>query len=367
MVTQCAWCLRSDVCLTDDHVFPRFVGGTRDLTVPSCPKCQTTISALEQYLARRSHFALHRVLHGPGPRHKERAESGVVEAAYSVVWNESLGCFAEVAFRAGQDYPVSLPYIEIDPASLMAKRGGHNPDGIDRLLDRLDELLSQPPKQGGLLCEIRVTIFPAGDPLASDQRFHPRIVLDHRNSLFIRARSPDEATQFIHLLMQVRGHPLLREYKGWVSGEIKGGTPHLVAFTVDRASVLRIAVKIACGLALSLLSSGAATVGAFASARGFVLGRRVDDSLAQEVALPGGFQEWPGHHLVTVEPYAGRVRAIVALYGECFLVDLGECAEFLPPAAALCARDGSGVRILVGDDADEVRSLLSRCFAAVGT
>jgi hypothetical protein len=365
MGTQCAWCQRSGTELTDDHVFPRFLGGTRDLTVPSCSDCQTTISVVEQYLARRSHFALYRLLHGPGPRHRERAESGVVEADYSVVWNESLGCFAEVAFRAGQEYPVSLPYIEIDTASLMARKGGHSPVGIDQLLDRLDGLLSQSPQEGGLLCEIRVTIFPDGDPLASDQRFHPRLVLDHRNSLFIRARSPDEATRFIHVLMQVRGHPSLRDHKRWVSGEIKGGTPHLLAFTVDRASLLRIATKIACGLALSVSGYGGAPVGAFASAKSFVLGIQSDDSLARELTAPGGFQEWPDHHLATVEPFAGRVRAIVALYGEVFSVDLGECAEFSAPAVAVCARDGSGVRVLVGEEADGVRDLLNRRLSAV--
>jgi hypothetical protein len=364
MVGQCSWCQDSDVELTDDHVFPHFLGGTKDLTVPSCPGCQATISVAEQYVARRSHFALYRVLHGPGPRHKGRPESGVVEADYSLVWNESLGCFGEVAFRAGQEYPASLAYIEIDPASLIARRGGRSPGDVDRLLDRLDDLLKQPPKEGGLLCQIRVTLFADGDPLASDQRFHPRIVLDHRDSLFIRARNPDEATRFMHVLMQVREHPFLRDNTRWVSGEIKGGTPHLVTFTVDRATVLRIATKIACGLALSAPGFRSATVGAFARARGFVLGRQTDDPPARELTAPGGFQEWPDYHLVVVEPYAGRVRAIVALYGECFLVDLGDCAEFSAPEVAICARDGSGVRILTGKEADEIRALLNRSLDA---
>ena len=78
--TQCLWCDKTGVRLDKDHVFPRALGGAKELWVPACRDCQTLISKLESEAARQSHYSLFCVMHGPPGRDKRKPGSGVIRA-----------------------------------------------------------------------------------------------------------------------------------------------------------------------------------------------------------------------------------------------------------------------------------------------
>src|SRR2546421_414139 len=110
----CTWC-NEFAPLTDDHVFPRSIGGTKHLKLPSCEKCQRTISAAETELSRRSIFAVYLVESGPAGRDKRRSTSGAIRSDY-VLNRHPLGGYGEAVLKAGGGAQ-GLPYIEIDVAS----------------------------------------------------------------------------------------------------------------------------------------------------------------------------------------------------------------------------------------------------------
>src|SRR5579863_8870477 len=85
--SHCLWCGRNDVPLDEDHIFPRAIGGTKELWVPSCRRCQTVISKLEVEAARQSNYSFFCVTHGPAGRDKRRPASGVIRARYLLVKN----------------------------------------------------------------------------------------------------------------------------------------------------------------------------------------------------------------------------------------------------------------------------------------
>jgi hypothetical protein len=125
---KCVWC--GNPRESDDHVFPRSQGGTLELTVPACSKCQTEISRAETEVARRSEFAFYRLDKGPTPRKRKKLDSGSVEARYVFVKDDRLGGYIEVAFRAKQ-HPITLPCIEIDIDTGNVRCRGTKPEDVD--------------------------------------------------------------------------------------------------------------------------------------------------------------------------------------------------------------------------------------------
>src|SRR5258708_7319967 len=119
---QCTWCDRNDVRLDKDHIFPRALGGTKELWVPSCRICQTVISKLERQAARQSHYSLFCLTHGPAGRDKRKPSSGLIRARY-VLSKHPLGGYGEVAIHAGADTPPALAHIEIDYAEWSSSEG----------------------------------------------------------------------------------------------------------------------------------------------------------------------------------------------------------------------------------------------------
>jgi len=95
----CFWCGRINTELQEDHVFPRSIGGTKELCVPSCGICQTSISKAEKELSRKSAYAMHLLEAGPrGRRSRKDPASGFIEAQWI------LGClnahrFSPALFR----------------------------------------------------------------------------------------------------------------------------------------------------------------------------------------------------------------------------------------------------------------------------
>src|SRR5260370_2700606 len=110
---RCAWCGRADRTLTEDHVFPRVLGGTKELWIPSCTECQTFISRAELEVGRSSFYSLFRLTQGPKGRDKRKPGSGLLEARYMLV-KHPLGGYGEAGLRVGDEKPQPLPPIEID-------------------------------------------------------------------------------------------------------------------------------------------------------------------------------------------------------------------------------------------------------------
>src|SRR5258708_10472295 len=199
--SQCLWCDKNDVSLDEDHVFPRAIGGTKELWVPACRDCQTVISKLELEAARESNYSLFTAMHGPPGRDKRRPASGAIRARYLLVKNP-FGGYGESAMYAGSETPVSLPHIEIDVAgSSLARRRGPNQASVQRLVEGLRNIVHRKPDARGFIgeLEVRTDRLPEID---SDPDFWPRVVLDPSGHLYLRARNSDEALKFAVGLVQ---------------------------------------------------------------------------------------------------------------------------------------------------------------------
>src|ERR1043166_9246865 len=95
---RCAWCGEVKEA-TKDHIFPRGIGGTLELSIPSCEECQGKIRLAETEVARRSIFALHRLENGPRPSDKRQPDSGAVETQFCLVKDNWLGGYREIVLR----------------------------------------------------------------------------------------------------------------------------------------------------------------------------------------------------------------------------------------------------------------------------
>lgn len=170
---RCAWCGNSKSELTKDHVFPRGLGGTLQLAIPSCGACKGKIdkAEIETEVIHRSPFAWYRLDQGPPPRDRSRPESGAVEARYVLV-KDWMGGYNEVVPRAHRD-PISLPCIEFDVTSLSARRfratpdeviarvRGATPEDARRLVEAVLKVVQGPPDKSGLLGEVPVELLSA--------------------------------------------------------------------------------------------------------------------------------------------------------------------------------------------------------------
>ncbi len=63
---RCQWCGARTKDLSRDHIFPRFMGGTRDLFLWSCRACQEAIGKSETHVSRYTLVSILRSETGPG-------------------------------------------------------------------------------------------------------------------------------------------------------------------------------------------------------------------------------------------------------------------------------------------------------------
>ena len=140
--SRCAWCGKENVRLTDDHIFPRSIGGTKELAVPSCDLCQNSFSLAEEEFARASVYAIYIADSGPRGRDKRKPGSGVIRTKYLLV-RHPLGGYGETGLRAGTGTGEALPHIEINlNGRAEARRRGKQPEDIDRLIKAVWAVLS---------------------------------------------------------------------------------------------------------------------------------------------------------------------------------------------------------------------------------
>jgi hypothetical protein len=355
----CAWCSVSQADLTDDHVFPYAIGGTKALKVPACLPCQQALSCLEAELSRRSPFALCTIERGPVGRHRRRPSSGVIQAEYVLV-RDSLGGYAETLVQAGKP-PRRLSSIEIAVVSgrHLARRRGGNPSEHHQLVRRLRNVLANESAD-----RVEIKIGPQHE-LSSDPDFWPRAVLRSDGELFIRARNKEEA-KFLWTEMRILlASSLVDDYSGWSSSELTGGATHHFCMRFDAIKVHRALMKIACSVAFLNYRELCSQLDRFLGVRDYVrngIGIEPEYAMAQ-LGEFRGLDASADHHYAHVGPLRDRVIGALSVYGVRILVDFGPLVSGLrnrPAMTVTCRTDGKGCETLSDDLARQTaKSLLS--------
>jgi hypothetical protein len=348
---QCSWCDRTNVRLDKDHIFPRAIGGTKELSVPACRDCQTVLSRLETQAARQSNYSLFCVMHGPPGRDKRRPASGVIRARYLLVKNP-LGGYGEAAMRAGVDTPEALPHIEIDVNNVgSARRRGPSIASVQRLVFALKKIVDRRPDVRGFIGEVAVRTDRLPD-IEIDPDFWPRVVLDLSEHVYIRARNSGEALRFAAILIEgLRAGVFDRDYGAWTSTEIPGNSTHWLSLTYDKFVGQRLAGKIACGLMFLQFGPAICANASFQRVRTFVLEKPSPRAASPVTQLcEAGTQVlWNGDHVAFLCTHSGRTLGIVSVYGDCHVVHFGDASD-LPSVhesqMAMCRWDGKHARMV---------------------
>lgn len=367
---DCVWC--GNPSEDKDHVFPRCLGGTKQLVVPACRDCQTKISYAEIEVARRSEFALYRLDKGPLPRKKKNLSSGSVEATYVLVKDNRLGGYIEVALRAKQ-HPITLPCIEFDVNTGNARCRGTKPEDVDRLIDAVLRVVSGPPDESGLLGSVDVELLSETESnYATDPDWWPRIFLDLKERLIVRAGNGDEAVQLFAMVLELAQRGAFNDHSQWATGEILAGTPHRVKLQYDGLALARVVAKIACALAYRKALPMRLDSDRLRAINLFVLGKEEKDFdlPVQYISEAGSFTQWPDYHLAKIESYKGNLVGIVILHGACFLVNLGEDPLpeiFSQPVVAMSLKDGTNTFFVTDDLAQSIGEALKEHIEQFGS
>jgi hypothetical protein len=268
--------------------------------------------------------------------------------------------------RAGGGVPEALPYIEIDVKSARARRRGARPGDVDRLVDAFLSIFRQHPDEAGLVGELSVRTGDLGE-IAKDDEFWPRIVLDLAGKIFIRARDPAEALNFVKLFTRAVQAGAFKEHSSWTSGEIVGGTVHTAVMRYRPTAVVRVVAKIACGLTFLRLGYDGPETETHRKARAIVNPEEPDAPAASAklISDPGTLCFWPDYHVGIVELWGGRLRSVVSLYGDCHMVDLGSFSnpDEFKPIVAFCRKNGTRTFIVEGVESEKVIDDLNRYVA----
>jgi hypothetical protein len=359
----CAWCSVPGTGAEDDHLFPRSIGGTKELVIPACRHCQDIVSVAERELARRSLYSLCLVESGPKGRDKRDPNSGYIHSLYTLV-RHPLGGYGEVAFRAGQSAPTVLPYIEIDIASTwQMRRRGASPKDVDKLARIIQQIFRDAPEQVIRKGRIPVRTEELHD-IGADNDFWPRAALPPDGKPFVRARDKDEAIRFERLAQLYLKNYKFGEYAYWESCEIAGGEPHHFAIQYKQPRVLRAIAKIAWGLGYLRLDPPTIGSTPFTEVRDFITGSNDTDipSSVREVRMPGDIALWPDRHVAGLFMLGRRITGAVSLYGGLVQIDFGPQppqADEILPIAAICRHDGSRARLVDSQAALEIARSLS--------
>ena len=245
----------------------------------SCRRCQTSLSQAESALSRKSTYAMHLLEAGPRGRDRRRdPASGQIAAEYVLV-PHTLGGYNETALKAGAgECPIALPYVEINVTDslLTCRRRASEPSEMERLVSTIERMLAGKPDEKGLLCELSVLTHDLGE-IGKDPEFWPRIVLDLKGHLFIRARNPEEALKFMSAFTQYLRAGVFNDYSRWVAGPpIMGSTPHQVMIVHDRYLVGRAFAKISCSLSFVAFGEHAKELSRFEILRSYALGNQAE-------------------------------------------------------------------------------------------
>ena len=342
--------------MTKDHVFPRVLGGTKELSLPACLECQEVISEFELEVGRSSPYTPLLLQAGRRGRHKRRATSGLVRTTYCLA-KHPLGGYGESCVRVGDDVPSPLPHIEIDVwGSRQARRRGARPEDVDLLTQKLIGMIARCDTADRLAR----ALFARTENIAGiteDADFWPRVVLDASGKPFIRARDMHEATVFAGWLLAFLKAGGFREYSRWAHGEIKAGTEHTVQLRCRTSSLHRLSAKVAFGLAWLNYVEARSSEQALRPLRELVLTGKHEGLHVRWVSKPGHIKLFPDHHLGVVRCSGAEFRGITSFYGDCsvvkWFVPEGSLEES-EPIAAMSRRDGTSTQIVSGGLVSEI-------------
>lgn len=355
---RCFWCDKDFERLTDDHIVPQSLGGTRDFSVQSCEPCQTELSKAEREVARKSILAIHALASPVRPRHPNRPTSGHLQASFLLV-KHPYGGYGESLLSAGEKMR-SLPYFEakvVPGEPIQARVRGATADDAQLLLDlyrkalRLDERLGP----GELACELTANLEVAPE-IASDPDFWPRMVLLPGNRIVFRARTPEELLRCSKVLESIARSDYQVDRSKWESGvQTTGGTPHTIALHFDPQSVRRVAAKIAYALFCTTTKQRMQPRDDERMRR-YILGTEANDP-NEPVSIPPDPTAWSTSndpHFVLISPGHDRSAVFVNLYGFFFRVEIGQAGILPKPVAVICQIDGSGMRVASDDEVPAV-------------
>ena len=312
--------------------------------MPSCGTCRETTRAFEQQVARHSLLSLLRQMDGPSPRDPKDPLSGAFEPVY-LLRPDAFGPHGEAAMLGGGKMR-TLAAIEVDPRSLAGRKRAGDVRDMDQLLSLLDEIRDH--KQD----EVTVLLLEASDPIRADSTFWPRVFLDTRGRLRLRARNPEEAVQCLSIVLAALDR--LRDHSGWQTSNVPDLTEHKVNIRHDKLASFRLATKVAYGLASLHPELDLASVDRFPSARTFVLegggGFSVDLITSPQAAVEADADLIPGYHAALIHSDDSTVRAYVSLSGLDFALVLGSFGGGISPFGARSRRDGKETRLLTSSE-----------------
>ena len=358
----CTWCLDPGPFAARDHVFPRSLGGTLELAVPSCKTCDGKIQNVEGRSTRSGLFAPRRVVSGPSPGHRKNPASGVLDAHYTFAPDPD-GGFNDVRYVAGKETPITLPSFQFDAESKTGKIRYAVPEDVDRLVAALLKAANSPAEAPA---EIELRPVDTDDEHHANQRFLPRISLALDGKLVITARSKIEVESLITYAVFFAKNPTVLNRGEPTRWEVPGGTPHLFKLVTRPEDELRIVSKIALGAATCLVGGNALRGSEFDRIRAFVADAAGGQSSPARRVLPGKELEgWPDHHLAIVVHRGGLLYGVVCLYGLCYDVEL---AQVEPPeermiGAAVSRRDGRETFLVSRQEARKVLEAIERATA----
>lgn len=370
--TCCIWCEEPNIRTTKDHLFPKGVGGTLEVWVAACKRCQDVLSKMEKELSRRSIYALYTVDTGPRGRHsrgkKSRPESGVIRTRYILV-KDPRGGYNEVGLRAGERLPVTLPSIQVDVhGTKRMRRRGNDPKDVGLLGKLFLQAICTSPEDGGYVGEIPVHLLSGRDEnIITDSDFWPRASLGLAGELYILARNGREAELLAGFLHSYLNRAEFWEFDNWETWEIPARNPHHFYFSYDDSYILRVTGKIAYGLStLGKLPTIGAKEDLFDHLRRYViLGETYGVPPVQRVHHPGTLNHWPEEHVAGVGSFQDQYLGIVSLYGDCHLVTFGTTPPELKrirPIVAMCRRNGTKTRIVESQVAESQFNVLTQAM-----
>jgi hypothetical protein len=321
--SYCTWCHTplDDPTKGKDHVFPECIGGTLDLWVPSCSVCQGKLSRAEGALSRKSDLSLWRFMHGPGPRHKKRPKSGVVEARY-ILRKDAVGkYYDETVLRAGNGAAQTLPMLELDVNTFKGNTRGGSKEQYQVLADKISKIAEDMHTKGKKY-DFHVILTEDTDPeIANDPDFKPRIVMDLDNRLFIRARTTDEASRFCALVLDASRQRLLDASESWHTTTVPAGAPHSVKLIWKEEEVHRVLAKIAYAVMLLACSNQKIPRVDYKSLRNFIIDGVAGECQCKRLLGPGTIKDLEKIHCAALlEGFEGRLEALVSIYGSLFRI-----------------------------------------------
>lgn len=337
----CAWCLDAEGT-TSDEIFPRFVGGTREFALPSCPKCQAIISKAERHVAERTDIGIIRALTpGARPRHPRKASSGAVLSPVFLPGKSTPG-LQELRLRVGDANPQLVSTVEFDiPNNKLHYR---HRAGYPALRERANRFQ-------GVAWSIRVE-FVDPPPMKDDASYFPRLLLDRAGKLRLRVRNRGEHELVVDFLEDNLPLPS-EEAIAWAEERYDGPQEATAVIGYEFGELQRVVLKVAFGVLAHAVPSAAFTE-EFHAVRATVLDRRPADfwPVRTLVELRHEPREgWPTDHFAILQAREGNLVGVVVLYTAAYWVDLGPAPDQVERLAVIrCTPPRGPVRPVLGED-----------------